>query len=56
MTMGAGLRPIAKAVEQPPDPTVRASEIYPDFCMLVICAGAASYRDPLRLRQGLHTR
>ena len=30
VAMGAGLRPIAKAMDLPPDPTVRAPEIYPD--------------------------
>jgi len=29
VTMGAGLRPTAKAVEWPPDPTVRAPVFYP---------------------------
>ncbi len=29
MTVGAGLRPTAKAVEWPPDPTVRAPVFYP---------------------------
>ncbi len=30
VTMGAGLRPGAKAPEEPPDPTVRALNFYPD--------------------------
>jgi hypothetical protein len=30
VTMGAGLRPEAKATEMPPDPTVRALNFYPD--------------------------
>ena len=30
VAMGAGLRPIAKAMDWPPDPKVRAPEIYPD--------------------------
>jgi hypothetical protein len=30
MTTGAGLRPTAKVVDEPPDPTVRAPQIYPD--------------------------
>ncbi len=30
VAMGAGLRPTAKAVDSPPDPNVRAPEIYPD--------------------------
>ncbi len=30
MATGAGLRPTAKAVDEPPDPTVRAPQIYPD--------------------------
>ncbi len=30
VTMGAGLRAAAKAEELPPNPTVRAPEIYPD--------------------------
>ena len=29
MAMGAGLRPTAKALEWPPDPTVRAPVLYP---------------------------
>ncbi len=29
VSMGAGLRPTAKAVEGPPDPTVRAPVFYP---------------------------
>jgi hypothetical protein len=29
VTMGAGLRPAAKAVEMPPGPTVRAPALYP---------------------------
>jgi hypothetical protein len=29
VTMGAGLRPTAKAVETPPDPTVGAPALYP---------------------------
>jgi len=32
VTMGAGLRPRAKVLEQPPDPNVRAPELYPDSC------------------------
>ena len=32
VTMGAGLRPSTKGLDKPPDPTVHASEIYPDFC------------------------
>ena len=31
---GAGLRATAKAVDSPPDPTVRAPELYPDFIFL----------------------
>ena len=31
VTMGVGLRAAAKAGELPPNPTVRASEIYPDI-------------------------
>src|SRR3954464_9272182 len=30
MAMGVGLRPTAKAVDQPPNPKVRALRIYPD--------------------------
>ena len=29
MTMGAGLRPTAKGVDEPPDPTVRAPVLHP---------------------------
>ena len=32
MAMGAGLRPTAKAVEEPPNPNARAPRIYPDSC------------------------
>jgi hypothetical protein len=31
VTTGAGLRPIAKALDPPPDPTVRAPSFYPDI-------------------------
>jgi len=31
VTMGAGLRPRTKVLELPPDPNVRAPEIYPDL-------------------------
>ncbi len=31
VTMGAGLRPATKVAEPPPDPTVRASEFYPNI-------------------------
>jgi hypothetical protein len=34
VTMGAGLRSAAKAAETPPDPTVRAPEIYPNIFFL----------------------
>ncbi len=30
VTMGAGLRPNAKVMDKPPDPTVRAPNFYPD--------------------------
>ena len=30
MAMGVGLRPTAKAVDEPPNPNVRALRIYPD--------------------------
>ena len=32
VAMGAGLRPRPKVLDKPPDPTVHASEIYPDSC------------------------
>jgi hypothetical protein len=31
MTMGAGLRPSAKALDSPPDPNVHAPQFYPDI-------------------------
>jgi hypothetical protein len=31
VAMGAGLRPSAKVLDKPPDPTVHAPRIYPDF-------------------------
>jgi hypothetical protein len=31
MARGAGLRPSAKVLEWPPNPKVRALQIYPDF-------------------------
>ena len=31
MTTGAGLRARTKVLEMPPDPNVRAPELYPDF-------------------------
>ena len=30
VAMGAGLRPMSKGMDKPPDPTVRAPEIYPN--------------------------
>ncbi len=36
VTMGAGLRPSAKALDKPPDPTVRAPKFYPDHCRAVL--------------------
>jgi hypothetical protein len=35
MAMGVGLRPTTKAVEEPPNPKVRAPRIYPDSCVMV---------------------
>lgn len=35
VTMGAGLRPTAKAVEKPPDPTVGAPALYPAIGRMV---------------------
>ena len=32
MAMGVGLRPRPKGLDEPPDPTAHASEIYPDCC------------------------
>ena len=34
MTMGVGLRARTKVLELPPDPNVRAPELYPDTCSL----------------------
>jgi len=32
VAMGVGLRPRTKVLDEPPDPTAHASEIYPDCC------------------------
>jgi hypothetical protein len=39
MAMGVGLRPTAKAVEEPPNPKARAPRIYPDIRLSGIAGG-----------------
>jgi hypothetical protein len=41
MAMGVGLRPTAKAVEEPPNPKARAPRIYPDNRPSGIAGGLA---------------
>lgn len=44
MTMGAGLRPTAKGVDEPPDPTVRAPVLDPTERRTVASAKARHLR------------
>jgi hypothetical protein len=39
---GAGLRPMSKGMDKPPDPTVRALGIYPKGVTLVLTAGSTA--------------
>jgi hypothetical protein len=36
VAMGVGLRPRTKVLDEPPDPTGHASEIYPDCCKIIL--------------------
>src|SRR5512135_3910982 len=53
MVMGVGLRPATKVLDEPPDPTAHASEIYPDCCK--ICSKDLSFVLPVK-PVGLHSK
>ena len=40
--MGVGLRPRTKVLDEPPDPTAHASEIYPDCCKNILISSLVS--------------